>query len=106
VTKKTKDTCRFVVRQSNRFSGAEIKSISLVELHKDLANHSKTMSTKFLSPTLRDDLGRKKTELATRLREKPDEEDTVPKCFMRMGEIDRTSKEDGKYGDRVGTWPA
>jgi hypothetical protein len=40
-----------------------------------------------------------KTELATKLREKPDEEDTVTKRFMRMGEMDRTSKEDGTYGE-------
>ena len=40
-----------------------------------------------------------KTELATKLREKLDEGDTVTKCFMRMGEMDRSSKEDGKYGE-------
>ena len=40
-----------------------------------------------------------KTELATKLREKPDEADTERKCFMRMGEMDRISKEDGTYGE-------
>jgi hypothetical protein len=37
-----------------------------------------------------------KTELATKLREKPEEEDTMTKRFMRMGEMDRTE------GDETG----
>jgi hypothetical protein len=44
-----------------------------------------------------------KTELATKLKEKPDEQDTVTKRFMRMREMDRTSKEDGRYGENSRT---
>ena len=40
-----------------------------------------------------------RTKLETKLREKPDEADTERKCFMRMGEMDRISKEDGTYGE-------